>query len=1435
MILLRLFTKLFYVLISLFIVYIVLITYLNSKYNAYLVSKILSKSLPGKFYSERILFSYDFSKIEFNNLYIIAPKGEKVLSIPKMSVELDVIDVIKNVISDMHLKIKSVSIDELNINLIIGENYINIAETFTKLNQKTINDFVYNDLFNNNFLLFGNSGLFYSKSKNESIFKISINDIKVNNASTLLDLNTMRIFVKNFNFNNGSFVLNENGATSRGDVIAQDIDLTLNDKNFKADLVKIYGFEQNEQHLKLNDGYVFYKKSKINLNGFLNMDSFQKMDFKVACDIFVKDVIDLLKQNNIVLPENLKLSDNISIASDITGYSYYPMAFATIGLENGKFDKYQIDKLNIEADYKEELSNLNVYIKTINFNNQDFKRFRLNAHFDNKEIVNLENLSLTLNDSTLKAIGDLNILTGITNYKVEVKKFNPKIIEKLLNLKNLSQFNDFLTGNLNLNLEGNSKNIFEQKGINSKLTLNYLLSKESVFGKSAVFSSMIYYDNKNIIIKPTKLKINEDYVSLGGNIDLKRMTSNISFDVYLSKIGRIFDFLNLKKEADGNFNLSGTIKGSFFNPDLKARFSLNNLNYLQYDDSEIASDISFENGIFQIYGFNIENRDFTAFITTKTQIFEKDINHMLLEPKFSVYVQVSDLKIGNFLQNPDIQMNINSEIDLSGTISDLTGNVSVNSQNIKIFNENFDEFTANIDLNNEYKNIVYLKDFYINKDKQKYFSLDGKFDLKTMDFNLLLFAPRISLKSINSLKNEDKTSLIYGDLIVGGKISGNIKENKIFDYDLAMRFESFKFPYTITETKQKVIKSTELGKQDKIEYIDYKINKFLKLGKGLFTVTGNQEKLSFGGNLFKMLNIEGKIDDLFVTPIFSVSVSLNKFPVHNFYSFPVKSYLSIDTTLKYDITAKNLLDARIIFNDLDVSMGDLKLNIAKRDYKKTDKYCTIIQENTPVKVNCIDYKDNKIILDFGVAFLGQTIMIGGSINELNNFVDIQKNAKLNVNVTGGIDLKSFGYFKDTFTTIDGRALLSARLFGGFENPQYDFNLKITNTSFQPVGFDKEITIEDAVMRVKQNKVQLTNLKGTILGGTFEIKGDSNNLLYDIENNNIFVNVLARNLNYNVPETAEVESNVDLSLTGNIDALKLNGNIEIIDGKYYKSVNIVDKLFVDPLTSKSSVYTEEVNISAIPILKNISLDVDIANKGLTVSNDLMDDVDIKASLHLGGTVGNPILEGRITANEGLVKLLTHRFDLTKFELNFNKTDLMMSDLNFEAESQIKDYISSTGDTLNRIVTLIVKGKLNNLQIELTGEGLDKLQTMTLLLTGQSGADTNSPSSEDAANKITGQLIGLLLQNALGKMTSDFQKQMDIMIQTNVDTEGNLSLSANKMIGKRIMLKGTGAFENNSFEKEVSLQMIIIDQLIIEALKAFEKGKTDLLLKYRLLLK
>ena len=57
----------------------------------------------------------------------------------------------------------------------------------------------------------------------------------------------------------------------------------------------------------------------------------------------------------------------------------------------------------------------------------------------------------------------------------------------------------------------------------------------------------------------------------------------------------------------------------------------------------------------------------------------------------------------------------------------------------------------------------------------------------------------------------------------------------------------------------------------------------------------------------------------------------------------------------------------------------------------------------------------------------------------------------------------------------------------------------------------------------------------------------------------------------------------------------------------------------------------------------------------------------------------------------------------------------------------------------------------------------------------------------------------------------------------------------MIGKRIKLTGSGQFDDNAFQKEISAEITITDQLVIEALKAFEEGNTDLGLKYRILFK
>jgi hypothetical protein len=278
---------------------------------------------------------------------------------------------------------------------------------------------------------------------------------------------------------------------------------------------------------------------------------------------------------------------------------------------------------------------------------------------------------------------------------------------------------------------------------------------------------------------------------------------------------------------------------------------------------------------------------------------------------------------------------------------------------------------------------------------------------------------------------------------------------------------------------------------------------------------------------------------------------------------------------------------------------------------------------------------------------------------------------------------------------------------------------------------------------------------------------------------------------------------------------------------------MDKLFGD-LTNKTEVYEESFDLGATPILNNIALDVNIINNGINISNDLVDDLFILSDLKLGGRLGAPIVDGTLTANDGEVKLLAHIFELTNFMIKFNKADIMLSKIEFESEAQIKDYIPVTEEYIDRNVFLKITGDISDPKVDLIGEGLTKLQTMMLLLTGQSGVSSGTGSNVDdnRASIITNQLFAILLQNALQRITSDVKKQANLSLQTSIDSDGNLSVSANQMIGKRIKLKGTGEFKNNTFQKEILIEIVLIDQLVLEALKAFEEGNTDLLLKYRL---
>lgn len=1413
--------------------YVLLIIYLNTSYNKYLISNLLSKILPGKFYIEKLSVAPSLNKIKLKNIAIIAPRGEKVIEVSSLVLNITPVSLIRSIISSKKLIVDSLTIDNATVNITINKDYKNIAETFFTLDKHAkFRKLIFNKMYKNNFMFFDDSEFINNKKPSKTPLTILVNNIKINKSKVSLSISdSIKIKSNNINLKNGSFQLLKDDILIRSDGYLTDALIQIKDKKLRIDKAKFYSYEQNFNYIHLKQGFLYIKDSKFDTKVKLGMDILNKLNISLNGNLKTSIIKSIIKENKIKFPSKIKLGKNVTIEASLFGSTNYPMVNLNLLVGNLKFDNINFERGVLEAYYQAEQSDLSLYLKEVSYKNKKIKRFRSNLSVNNKDSVDLENLSFEVADGSLKINSKMNFLSGeINKFNLVLRDFKPQYIKDFIPIKISRKYKNLIKGSLFTNISLKAENIYEQKNINLNLYSNYRLVQKEIIGKKLELKTKLNYNKGSLYVyKGSYLKSDNLSFITNGKLNLNKKNVNLKFNIQSKKFEGILKEFDIN-DFSGNATFKGKIIGNFYNPLLKANIHLADFNYLHYKNNDISTDIKLENGLVQLYGLSIANNDFKSFITAKVKLYNKNLKKLLKEPKFSLFFNLENAKIGNILQNKEINLSLNSEVILSGTPSKLNGSITSYSNKFVINNEPFDNFNLSMKItedSNTSDNILNIENFEINKDKSKLFKLLGSLNLTTMNYNVEALIPRLKIGKIANLKIKNK-SLFNGDAISSLFLKGNIKK-KTMNYDLKMRLASCYYPYQIDTTKTKVEKSDEFGVADKIIFEKVKLDKKLKLGEGLISIKGDQNNTKINGNLFKIFSIKSNIKDLFTHPIITINLDVDKFPADKFYTAPIKSLITLNSNLKYDLLNKKILFGRIIFENIDLNMGELNIKQSKRKLEANDKHCIITVNNKKVKKNCVEYLNDKLYVDLGVSFLEEHINLSGIV--------FPSKEKINLNIYGGINLKSFAYFKNIFSSIDGNAYVYSHIGGTFKKPRYNFNLKIKNASFQPTGYDKDITIDNAQITMRQDKVYIKNIKGNMLGGNFEITGDphNNNLIFNLGNQNVYLNLNANNLEYNLPEIADIETTLDLTLKGNIKNLKLYGKTKIIDGKFYKEINIVDNI-LNPITKKTEVYKEGVDFKTIPILKNISLDVNIINEGLTISNNLMSDVAVKANLTILGTLGTPIIVGEITAKDGTVNLLRNVFDLTNLGIKFNKSDLLASKLNFEAESIIKDYDPVSDEYTNRNVSLIITGKLNNPKVELTGEGLSKVQTLMLLLTGQSGLNTSGTTvNEDRGSKITNQVFSILLQNSLNKLTSDFTKQTDISIQTSINSSGGLSVSANKRIADRVMVTGVGAFENNTLQKEISAEVIITDQLVIEILKAFEAGTTDLGLKYRLKLK
>jgi hypothetical protein len=242
----------------------------------------------------------------------------------------------------------------------------------------------------------------------------------------------------------------------------------------------------------------------------------------------------------------------------------------------------------------------------------------------------------------------------------------------------------------------------------------------------------------------------------------------------------------------------------------------------------------------------------------------------------------------------------------------------------------------------------------------------------------------------------------------------------------------------------------------------------------------------------------------------------------------------------------------------------------------------------------------------------------------------------------------------------------------------------------------------------------------------------------------------------------------LELTGDLqDSLSLDGDVRLVSGRYLQDFN-VRNLMLTPRINESE---SRPVWAGVPLLENLGLGLRVRTlgDGFMVQNNLAQEIYLQVDLLIGGTLSAPTLAGDVRPTDGRFHVLGLRGD---FELtpNVNHVTFVPTkslaagdtpELNLEATNLLTDAFGN-----ENTVQMHITGPINQAAIDLsTAQGLDRNQTLMLLLSGrttedtgmggrviginaQSGIDMMGQASRDAVASLVGPYIDDTLQTLTG---------------------------------------------------------------------------------------
>ncbi len=388
---------------------------------------------------------------------------------------------------------------------------------------------------------------------------------------------------------------------------------------------------------------------------------------------------------------------------------------------------------------------------------------------------------------------------------------------------------------------------------------------------------------------------------------------------------------------------------------------------------------------------------------------------------------------------------------------------------------------------------------------------------------------------------------------------------------------------------------------------------------------------------------------------------------------------------------------------------------------------------------------------------------------------------------GSSSLSPLKAFSDSLSVLRGQTRFVLALQGDWNNPVINGGVELKNASLGIEGISQRLASINGYSYFDGDTVVVQNLSAKLGGGDIEVSG-----FVRLER----MRPVRANLDMLLNEVnLTISKGFKANLGGNI-IFKADPESNIITGEV--SINRAD--YKDPLEWRTWLLKVRQAGAARPrsgLVDDIRLSVRLyGDKDIEVDNNVAR-AKLKIDTVLRGTVGSPVLFGRIEAEEGSVFFRNSEFKIVHATADFSDTEKTEPYVDIVAETSVKGYH----------IWLTLEGKVQQLDMTLISDPeLEDVEILALLTVGEFGERLRGLEGGIGAAEATSVITGgfqEIVEERLRELTGITRFTIDPYVSRTTGTITPRVTVSKSLMGERLYVTYSSSM-STSEEQEVKLE-------------------------------